>query len=101
MFCGTTGFLAAFWLTAAVATTAIHAEQGVEQLEPIASASQAHAKHERSNDQFQFHRTTSPLRVKPRIRADPRDLIRGGIKSFRLSAADACPTRWVLPALLR
>src|SRR5690606_21072926 len=63
--CGTTGFFAARRLTAAVAARVADAEHTVEQLEPIALANHAHAKHERSKNQFQFHRATSPFRVEP------------------------------------
>jgi hypothetical protein len=43
MLCGTTCFLAALWLTAAIAARVAEPEHTVEELEPVAAAGKAHA----------------------------------------------------------
>lgn len=93
VFCGTTGFFAALRLAAAVAAAVADAEHTVEQLEPIALANQAHAKHERSKNQFQFHRATSPFRVEPASCAHPQDSWKNRLSSLGW----ACPTRQAGP----
>ena len=93
MLCSAARLLAALRLAAAIATRHVQTEQVIEELETIAPADKAHAQHGHSKDQFQFHRTTSPLRVELQVLRASQRLDRRRSNSASLAVALAYPTR--------